>query len=185
MNNNQGKISATIADVFHQANNELFNNYTMTFQSATNINGGVESVIEGNSIMSVLTASGDGVKILSTIKMSDEAARLIYPGDGINATDEELEDLCGELSNQLIGKVKNKMLGYDCKLMLGLPTCIRGKNVRSHSPQHAVIIERCYLAGDIPVVVNLHSVVHPEFEMLDSPNEALTGEVSEGTLSFF
>ena len=185
MNNENGKIHNAIEHVFHTANNELFAVYKLEFESSRKITTGHETAIIGDSIMSILTASGEGVKILSSIKMSCATATAISPDSDLPHSTEALQDLCGELNNQLVGKVKNKMLGYDCKLMLGLPTCITGKNVSSHSPQHAVVVERLYRCNAETVAVCLHTVVHPAFEMLDEPNNELTGEVSEGELSFF
>jgi CheY-specific phosphatase CheX len=185
MNNENGKIHQTIESVFHAANNELFGGYKMEYQSTRRLEGLQSDSISGNSIMSVLSASGEGIKILSSIKISATAAAYIYPGDGANASQETLQDLCGELNNQLVGKVKNKMLAYDCKLMLGLPTCIAGINVTSHTPQNAVIDERVYKVNGEDVIVCLYTVIHPAAEILDTPNEALTGSVSEGMLDFF
>lgn len=185
MNNESGKIHQTIVDVFHVANNELFSGYKLEFKSSRCVSGDETGSISGDSIMSVLSASGEGIKILSSIKMSVSSATHIYPGDASHISAESLQDLCGELNNQLVGKVKNKMLAYDCKLMLGLPTCITGVNVSSHSPQNAVIEERIYTTNDEDVVVCLHTVIHPAVQILDEPNEALTGAVSEGTLDFF
>ena len=186
MNNDNGKIHDTLESVFHLVNNELFTAYNLEFESVARMTSAKEIDIPGPSLMSVLNASGEGVKILSAIKMSDVTAAHIYPGNKSNISREELQDLCGELNNQLVGKVKNKMLAYECKLMLGLPTCITGTNLSSHTPQNSVAVERVYKCDAGRVVVCLHTVVHPAFSMLDEPNNELTGEVvSEGTLDFF
>lgn len=41
-----------------------------------------------------------------------------------------LEDWLGECVNQLIGRVKNKLLGYDVVITLALPTVLRGVHLR-------------------------------------------------------
>jgi hypothetical protein len=185
MNNENGTVHATIEDIFHTANNELFSHYKLSYLSSQLAPSPAETAEQNSVILSIINASAEGIKILSTINIGESTARYIYPGDGANAALEELQDLCGELNNQLIGKVKNKMLAYDCKLMLGLPTCITGKSVSSHAPQSATLSERIYTSAEGEVVVCLYTVIHPDFTMLDVANVELAGEVSEGTLSFF
>jgi CheY-specific phosphatase CheX len=183
MNNENGAVCDTVEEIFHQANNELFSGYKLEFLSSSRSQSAQEQDIQGDSIMSVLTAAGEGIKILSAIKLSAETAAYIHPTQ--SAAPEDLQDLCGELNNQLVGKVKNKLLAYDCKLMLGLPSFISGSNLSSHSVPNANLTERIYCSAVGNVIVCLHVVIHPDFTMLDVPNEELTGEVSEGMLSFF
>lgn len=183
MNNENGKVHAAIEDIFHTATSELLSNYRLSSSSQESFS--TEVTNQSCVILSIINASGEGIKILSTINVGESTARYIYPGDGANAEIEDLQDLCGELNNQLIGKVKNKMLAYDCKLMLGLPSCITGKSVSSHAPQSATLSERIYTSAEGDVVVCLYTVIHPDFSMLDVANVELAGEVSEGTLSFF
>lgn len=184
MNNENGTVHATIEDIFHTANDEIFSHYNLSPNSE--VAECVDNEASQNSvILSIINASGDGIKILFTINLYETTARYIYPGDGVNAELHELQDLCGELNNQLIGKVKNKMLAYGCKLTLGLPTCITGKCVSSHSPENATLSERVYFSAGGRVIVCLYTVIHPDFTMLDVANVELAGEVPEGTLSFF
>lgn len=184
MNNENGKVHGVIEEIFHAANDEIFSHYKLspTAQSPCSDD---DDASENGVILSIINASGEGIKILFTINLYESTARYIYPGDGANAAREDLQDLCGELNNQLIGKVKNKMLAYDCKLILGLPTCITGQSVSSHSPQSATLSERVYYSAGGRVIVCLYTVIHPDFTMLDEANVELAGEVSEGTLSFF
>lgn len=185
MNNENGKVNAIIEDIFHTANDELFSNYKLSCSASRPPSLATDETQKNSVILSIINASGGGIKILSTIKVDETTARFIYPGDGAQAALEDLQDLCGELNNQLVGKVKNKMLAYDCKLMLGLPTCVTGKSVSSHTPQSATLSERIYVSAKGVVVVCLYTVIHPDFTMLDVANVELAGEVSEGTLSFF
>ncbi len=43
-----------------------------------------------------------------------------------DAPSEDLLDWCGELSNQLVGRLKNKLLGYGIIIQLSLPTTLCG-----------------------------------------------------------
>lgn len=184
MNNENGKVHATIEDIFHTAASELLSNYKLSSSSPQDLSA-TDATNQRSVILSIINASGEGIKILSTINVGESTARYIYTGDGANAELEDLQDLCGELNNQLIGKVKNKMLAYDCKLMLGLPSCITGNSVSIHAPQSAILSEQIYTSAEGDVIVCLYTVIQPNFTMLDVANVELAGEVSEGTLSFF
>lgn len=56
---------------------------------------------------------------------------LTYPvGEGITEIEEDrLEDWISELSNQLMGRLKNKLIGHDCFISIGLPTTFYGAEV--------------------------------------------------------
>lgn len=185
MNNENGQVHATIEDIFHSVTSDLLSHYKLSASPSPLSASAAENGELNNVILSIINATGEGIKILSTISVGESTARHIYPGDGENSSKEELQDLCGELNNQLLGKVKNKMLAYNCKLALGLPTCVTGKNVSSHAPQSAVLSERTYISSEGVMVVCLYTVIHPDFTMQDEANLELAGEVSEGTLSFF
>ena len=56
---------------------------------------------------------------------------LTYPiGEGIAKIEEDrLEDWISELSNQLIGRLKNKLISHECFISIGLPATFFGAEV--------------------------------------------------------
>jgi CheY-specific phosphatase CheX len=183
MNNESGKIHSTVDDIFQAMGNELFSAYTLhpLTQGAT----AAHTDISGESMMSVLSAAGEGIKLLFTIKMGMATAHFIYPSHGAEASVENLHDLCGELNNQLVGKIKNRLLAYDCRVMLGLPTLVSGKDIESTTANKAQSSCKIYHSAGGNMVVHMYTTIHPAFTILDAPNEDLTGAVAGGELSFF
>lgn len=56
---------------------------------------------------------------------------LTYPvGEGITHVEEDrLEDWISELSNQLIGRLKSKLIAHECFITIGLPSTFYGADV--------------------------------------------------------
>lgn len=57
------------------------------------------------------------------------ASRMLEPSDASIAARNILEDWVGEVANQLLGRVKNRLLGYGVTLGLALPMVLRGVEV--------------------------------------------------------
>jgi CheY-specific phosphatase CheX len=58
-------------------------------------------------------------------------------------TDEELDDWLGELANQLLGRIKNRLLTYGIEFQIGLPVVLRGRWLQCALPE-ATISRRMY-----------------------------------------
>lgn len=182
MDNNKGAVHQCIVDLFKQSGADLFASYGLQLQREITSE---PVTLEQECFMSVLGASAEGVKILCYIRFTAELGAQLYSGAQSSLGSEPLRDLCGELNNQLVGKVKNKLLAYQCRLLLGLPTYLSGRDLAASCSAQASVASLTYgaAAGNLDVVV--HTIIHEEFVMEDQPDESLVGAVEEGALAFF
>ncbi len=180
MNNEKGAIKTVIQSLFLNAATELLATYKLSQRSDTSSNE--NSNIEDESILSVITASGEGLRISCTLKIGVNTAMSLHP----DITDlNSAQDLCAEFNNQLIGKLKNKLLAYNCKLLLGLPSLIHGNKITQSSSTDAESIVYTFYCDAGVLLIDLQTNIHPGLSILDTPDESLSGIVSEGTLDFF
>lgn len=71
----------------------------------------------------------------------------------VTAVNEEVLDAIGELTNMVIGSVKNDLEQHLGQLGLSIPTVIFGRNVRTKSMSHADwVVERFQWDGDLFLV---------------------------------
>jgi hypothetical protein len=79
-----------------------------------------------------IDAGSNDIELIICLQFPVSVLALTYPiQEDITGVDEErLEDWISELSNQLVGKVKNKLLSHNCLIALGLPTSHFGSGVQ-------------------------------------------------------
>ena len=184
MKNSNGAVREVVESLFEQAGTEVFSPLGLNLDTVILDASACTKQIVGDSVLSVLSAAGNGIKLLSSINANFETLKALYPL-GENPTIDELRDWCGELNNQLVGAAKNHMLAYDCKVMMGLPTLIQGENLASIGSSDACISKRVFLAPEGEIITYLSTVIDPAFEILDEPDDSLTGLTQGGELSFF
>ena len=184
MDNKSGAILEIVESVFESATNTVLEPTGLTLGKVAGDISESNPQIEGDSILSVLSAAGDGIKIFSSIHVTRETLRAIHPS-GASASVEDLRDWCGEINNQLVGAAKNQLLAYECKVMMGLPTLIQGENLASIGADEASVSRREYASDRGVVVTYLSTVIAPGFNMRDQPDESLTGITQGGELDFF
>jgi len=117
---------AVVIDVHAKSCAELFTVYGLTAhlrreKSAT-------AAPARPSYASVLSAAGEGVRLSSTVSLDRDLLALTHPSGGA-ASERDVEDWCRELNNQLMGRVKNKLLRLGCEITTGLPVLVSGTGV--------------------------------------------------------
>lgn len=110
---------------------------------------------------------------------------LLIPAEVIRVTqtDSDPMDWAGELTNQYLGRLKNKLISYGVALEISTPLVVTGLSLRLQEPAGASI-QRVDCRTSSGLVHALISVrVAPGFEMSDVP----TGEpiASEGEMLLF
>ncbi len=180
MNNENGAIKAIIESLFLNAATELLATYKLSHKANASSND--DSSVGDESILSVITASGEGLRISCTLKIGVDTAMSLHPDIAdLNSA----QDLCAEFNNQLIGKLKNKLLAYNCKVLLGLPSLIHGNKITQASSTSADSTDYTFYCDAGVLLIDLQTSIHPGLVILDEPDESLSGTVSEGTLDFF
>lgn len=73
---------------------------------------------------SLISGSGEGLQINTLVQPDIEILTLGHPSKKSDLSQEETEDWCCEFNNQLMGRVKTKLLNRGCLINLGLPSLI-------------------------------------------------------------
>jgi hypothetical protein len=138
------------------------------------------------SYVSILGATGDGIRLSSTLKIDRDLVISIRPLDSGDISQDELEDWCRELNNQLVGRLKNKLLGYGHVAMAGLPVLIAGTDVRPVPAPNSEVHEYSIESSHGQITLTLATLVAPEVEFLavepSMDNEAV---LLEGAIDLF
>lgn len=184
MNNTDNAVREVIESLFEAAMVDVFSPVHLTLSDVVSDAASCTKQVIGDSVLCVLSASGNGIKILCSINASFSTLEALYPLSE-NPSSDELRDWCGELNNQIVGAAKNHMLAYDCKVMMGLPTLIQGENLASVSSSDALVSKRSFLSAEGEIIAYLSTVIDPDFEIRDTPDDSLTGLTQGGELDFF
>jgi hypothetical protein len=120
--------------------------------------------------VSVLGATGEGISLLSTLNFDAELlARTHRLGDDDTAQ-RWLHDWCRELNNQLMGRIKNKLLELGCELTLGLPSLVTGFDIRSVAGSNVETRESLFASTHGYLALTLATLLAPDFSF--SPVQA-------------
>jgi len=139
-----------------------------------------------HSYASVLGASGDGIRLSSTVSMDRDLLALTHPSGGDQARDRDIEDWCRELNNQLMGRVKNKLLRMGCEITTGLPVLVSGTGVTVVVPADVDSRQYFFTSEHGNMTFTLEMLFTPSFAFRDAPEFAPGEEVKqEGELSLF
>ena len=127
MSSKQTTPCAIVVDLHAQACEELFEAYGL----AQHLNRGEAglTVVNGATYASVLSATGDGIRLSSTVSMDARLLARTHPSRQAHVPVREVQDWCREINNQLVGRVKNKLLRLGCEVVTGLPVLITGTDV--------------------------------------------------------
>ena len=84
-----------------------------------------------NCPISCIDGGSTDIEFKVALELPVPVLALTYPmGEGITHVEEDrLEDWISELSNQLIGRLKTKLIAHECFISIGLPTTFFGANV--------------------------------------------------------
>jgi hypothetical protein len=134
---------------------------------------------------SVLGAAGKGIRLSSTLSLDREVLVRTHPCRG-RVIESDVQDWCCELNNQLVGRLKNKLLRLGCDVTTGLPVLIMGAGMVAQGAADQNFRQIFYSSryGCIAVAVSL--MLAPELT-LDARQAGAEGEAVgvEGTMSLF
>ena len=133
--------------------------------------------------VSVLGATGVGIALSSVVKISRELLVFLHPFGSPDIPAAHLADYCRELNNQLVGRMKNKMLRYGVTLTLGLPVLLTGKDVSAVASPDSTLQENAIKTPRGSVALILESIVDPDLQLeeVESADEAML----EGAVALF
>jgi CheY-specific phosphatase CheX len=97
---------------------------------------------------------------------------------------EQIADWTGELANQLLGRIKNKLLTYGVTLEMSTPTVIFGLELIRKNSRSSICRQFSFRHGDHWLSVYFDAVTAPSFE-LSVPTQPPEGGIAEGELALF
>jgi hypothetical protein len=118
---------ATLIDLHVTACGELFEAYGLTDHLHREESDDHDP--ERSAYASVLSATGKGIRLSSTLSLDREVLVRTHPSGPDNVAERDVQDWCRELNNQLVGRLKNKLLRLGCDVTTGLPVLIKGSDM--------------------------------------------------------
>jgi hypothetical protein len=82
--------------------------------------------LDASRCVSTIGATGAGITLVSVLSMHEAMLSACHPAGDPFVARAGVEDWCRELNNQLLGRLKNKLLGVGCELIAGLPSLVAG-----------------------------------------------------------
>jgi len=166
MSSNTPAPIATVIDLYVQATSELFSVYGLTSGG----NDGWKRKRHEMRYVSILSATGEKIRLLSTLNIDESLLASMHPsGTSDVLPQRELEDWCRELNNQLMGRVKNKLLRVGCEIMTGLPSLITGTDISTVSAPDLDFREYFFASAQGHLESTLAMLLAPDLAFQDAP----------------
>jgi hypothetical protein len=127
MHPNHAVPCATVIDMHMTACSELFAAYGLTEHlrpAACDDHDPARA-----AYASVLCATGEGIRLSSTLSLDRELLARTHPSGRKDVAERDIQDWCRELNNQLVGRLKNKLLRLGCEMATGLPVLLKGTDI--------------------------------------------------------
>ena len=176
----------------HQIVNELYVQACSALLSAYGLVVGVREQDGGAgasnkaSYVSFLGANGEGISLSSTLKIERDLVIILHPLGPTGVTQPDLEDWCLELNNQLVGRVKNKLLGYGRVLIVGLPVLLTGTDVSAVTPPNSEVHQYSVESADGQITLTLATLIAPDVELHEmEPSIDDEAVLVEGAVALF
>lgn len=167
-----------ISRIYSEATCELLASYGLEARE-------IERAPGKTSLCSVLGITGDCIKIVSLLQPEESLLKQLYPGDGNSLNQREIEDWCGEINNQLAGRMKNKLLDRGCEVMLGLPSVVVGREISANQPSDAHTAKLHFDTAGGSLWAHNSVRIDPEFQLLPMGAARNEGLLREGEISLF
>lgn len=132
----------------------------------------------GHEVVAVIGYAADEVRGGLALGISKTLAEKTMP-----TPDTPLYDWAGELANQILGRVRNKMLSYRVDIQISTPVVLHGLGVQVSPPGHQGVKIASYRAGEEMVQVLLEARFEEGYELPEKSED--DGAVDEGEMLLF
>ena len=135
---------------------------------------------------SVIGYSGDQVKGSMVISCERELLDKSHPNHamGMPVGDPEIIDWIGEIANQMLGRIKNKLSSAGVKFAMGTPTTVTGKSMQITPPKDCFALSLVYKGPMKDFQIYLLTVIEPSVTLKAVESSAAT-TASEGASILF
>jgi hypothetical protein len=120
------------------------------------------------------------------IRIDKRLLASIHPLPPAAVSQRDLEDWCRELNNQLVGRMKNKLLRYGVTVSLGLPVLLTGTDVSAVAAPDLTVNDHAFALDNGRLMLTLSTFVDPAVELREMesmPDEE--GAHVEGSIALF
>jgi len=129
MNPTDAVPCAVVIDLHAKACAELFAAYGLGAHVRREEERGADPGRE--TYASIVSATGEGIRLSSTMNLDASLLARTHPSGAADVSLADIEDWCRELNNQLMGRLKNKLLRMGCEVATGLPVLVRGAGIKA------------------------------------------------------
>ncbi len=141
--------------------------------------------ISSAEICSVITGTGEGLTVKTFIQPDKKILTDGHPFKQPVVSQDEAEDWCQELNNQLMGRLKTKLLERNCVINLGLPALITNHGISAAKTQRTVVLTQNFETKFGSLKLSNHIKLDSDFVLLDK-NAAIDSDVMhEGDILLF
>jgi hypothetical protein len=161
MSSNDGKHQI-LNELYVKASSDLLSAYGLTVQILE------QQGVRGRntaSYVSFLSANSDGIRLSSILKIDRDVVASLHPMGAEGIAPADLEDWCRELNNQLVGRLKNKLLGYGHVVMVGLPVLIVGTDVSPVAEPNTEVHEYSMESAHGHITLTLSTLIDPAVDL--------------------
>jgi hypothetical protein len=138
-----------------------------------------------SSICSLISANGEGVRLVSLFQPDPDLVLRLHPSTEVEISQADLEDWCCEFSNQLIGRLKTKLLTRGCEVSIGLPSVLNGEKISAANSQEAVLSSVIITSSAGSLRLTSLVQLDPEFQLMEEQSGAAANVMMEGEISLF
>jgi len=134
----QNEVIQTIQSLFLECCKKLFE----SLDCNTRITTDCRAEDLENSPIACIDGGSEDIEFMVALQLPLEVLALTYPiAEGITTIEENrLEDWIAELANQLIGRLKGKLIEHDCFANIGLPISYFGADVDELLAQNSALV---------------------------------------------
>jgi hypothetical protein len=176
----------------HQILNELYVEACSALLSAYGLTANVPRQGAGKGTlntaiyMSLLGAGGEGIRLSSMLRIDRDLVISTHPSGSANISQADLEDWCLEINNQLVGRVKNKLLGYGHVVIVGLPVLLSGTDVSSITSPNSEVHQYFVESADGQITLTLITLIARDVK-LHKVEHSMSDEavLLEGSIALF
>ena len=184
MSLNDAKDHQILNDLYVRACRALLSAYGLTV-SVQEQDGGTGARNKA-SCVSVLGASGEGIRLSSMLRIDRDLVISMHPLGSANVSQPDLEDWCLELNNQLVGRVKNKLLGYGRVVVVGLPVLLTGTDVSAVTLPNSEVHQYSVESAEGQITLTLATLIAPDVELQEiEPSMNDEAVLIEGAVALF
>ncbi len=165
----------------------LFSNYGITLQTSDRpIEDDNRSDHSGLGFVALISLTNPEVRLSLVMQTHRNILEQSFPSDETVLDDSLLQDWIGELSNQLSGRLKNKLLAVGCRLELGIPTVIQGERMHLDLPRRSEISRHGFITETgQSILLSLTTLIAPGIKLDVLDTHAEQSILDEGEMLFF